>query len=79
MHNVPISTIFRNAHSVGEPMTMKGPSYLTGRGNAGVPTGFGNADVYVSADTVHPTPAGARAKARAQGGLIRNYLASLLA
>ena len=34
------------------------PFWITGTGNAGSPTGDGNADVYVSADGIHPTAAG---------------------
>ncbi len=32
--------------------------WITGTGNAGRPAGDGNADIVVSADTMHPTPAG---------------------
>lgn len=33
-------------------------AWLTGTGNAGSPAGNGNADIYISADVTHPTPAG---------------------
>ena len=65
------------AHAVGEPMTMKGPSYLTGKGKVGTVTGFGNADLFVSADGVHPSPDGHRALAQVQATMLRNYLGAL--
>lgn len=34
--------------------------WITGNGNAGAPNGSGNADVYISSDGTHPTPAGHR-------------------
>lgn len=69
--------VLQYAHAAGEPMTMVGPSYLTGRGRLGATTGFGNSDIYVSADSVHPSPDGHRALAMAQATLLRNYLTSL--
>lgn len=35
-----------------------GEEWITGNGNISAPTGNGNADVYISADGTHPTPAG---------------------
>lgn len=67
----------RYAHAVGEPMVMKGPSFLTGQGKAGTPTGFGNADLFISADGVHPTPEGHRAIAHVQATMLRQYLGAL--
>lgn len=32
--------------------------WITGSGNTGAPAGDGNADIYISADNSHPTPAG---------------------
>ena len=32
--------------------------YMTGTGNIGAPTGFGNCDIYIDVDTVHPNDAG---------------------
>jgi lysophospholipase L1-like esterase len=40
------------------PAGLARSSSLTGNGNAGSPTGTGNADVLTSADGVHPTQAG---------------------
>lgn len=68
----------RYAHSAGEPMVMKGPSYLTGQGRVGATTGFGNADLFVGADNVHPTSDGQRAIARVQATLLRQTLATMI-
>ncbi len=68
---------FQYAHAAGEIVTEVGPSYLTGRGNSGAATGWGNADLYTGSDTVHPTPAGHIAIGQIQARLIRDALTNL--
>lgn len=46
------------AHANGEAVTQVGGSLWTGTGKVGTTTGYGNADLYVSADGTHPTDAG---------------------
>ena len=46
------------AHADGETWKQVGSSYLTGKGKVGATTGFGNADLYVSSDGVHPSDVG---------------------
>ncbi len=67
----------QSAHAVGESVVLRGPSYLTGRGKSGTPSGFGNADLYVAPDGVHPTADGHRAIAQVQATLLRNHLGAL--
>jgi phospholipase/lecithinase/hemolysin len=57
-YTVTADAPIRSAHVTGEAVTQVGDCYLTGNGNAGVPTGYGNSDIYVSADGTHPTDAG---------------------
>ena len=45
-------------NSAGVSVTGTGRGWQSGTGNVGRPRGDGNGDVYVSADGVHPTPAG---------------------
>lgn len=59
------------AHGAGEPWRQVGAAYLTGRGNAGAPSGFGNSDLYVAADGVHPTMEGAAALGAIEAMLLR--------
>lgn len=70
---------FQYAHAAGEAVTEVGPAYLTGRGNAGAVTNWGNADLYVSSDAVHPTSAGQIAIGQINARLVRSALAALTA
>lgn len=47
--------------SANAPWVLVGSSYLTGRGDSLNPTGWGNADRYVSTDTTHPNVLGQQA------------------
>lgn len=59
---------FLYSHAAGEPVVEVGPSYITGRGQAGAggtggtngvngPSGWGTADLWCSSDAIHPTTA----------------------
>jgi lysophospholipase L1-like esterase len=52
------------SHAAGAPVTLAGPSYMTGTGNAGAHANDGIADYHTSADGMHPTIAGHRNIAR---------------
>ncbi|MDE2595390.1 MAG: SGNH/GDSL hydrolase family protein [Sphingomonadales bacterium] len=67
----------RYAHASGEPVVEVGPSYMTGRGKAGTPTGWGTADLFVSSDGTHPTPEGQRALGMLLAQLVRSHIAGL--
>lgn len=63
-------------NSAGGSAASNGRGWQTGTGNVGQPRGDGNGDVYVSADGVHPTPAGCEYL----GGVIASQLrAAILA
>ena len=48
-----------NGYTAGDPVTIVGSSYTVGTGKVGTTTGYGNADLLVSSDGVHPeAPAG---------------------
>lgn len=64
----------RYAHAAGEPMKLVGSSYLTGRGKVGAPTGFGNADLYVSNDGTHPSDSGQKALGFIMATMIAKWL-----
>lgn len=59
------------AHAVDEPWVQVGGSYLTGVGNVAAPTGFGNSDLFVSGDGVHPTALGHEALGTITATLLR--------
>lgn len=67
----PIST----AHTSGQAITQCGPSLWQGNGRVGTTTGYGNADILVSSDGVHPTQAGHDAIAYALASELINYYA----
>jgi hypothetical protein len=46
------------AHTVGDPIVQSGPSYVTGTGKQGTPTGNGTAERYTGSDSTHPTVEG---------------------
>jgi lysophospholipase L1-like esterase len=48
----------------GTTITQSGESFLTGVGRVGAPVGWGNCDVYVATDGVHPTDAGHLARGK---------------
>jgi len=52
----------RTAQTNGANITLVGSTYLTGNGDAGSPTGWGNSDVAVSSDSLHPTNFGHKLK-----------------
>jgi len=62
------------AHSSGESWTQVGGSYLTGYGKVGAPTGFGNSDLLVSADGVHPSTEGYAEMGRVWADLLRQTM-----
>ena len=47
-----------NAQTTGTVITQVGNCFIRGSGNVGAPTGIGNADTLIAADTIHPTAAG---------------------
>jgi hypothetical protein len=55
---VTTDTAIAGAHTSGEVITQVGDCFWTGQGNAGSLSGFGNGDIYVGADTTHPTVPG---------------------
>ena len=65
-HGPPPSNITDLAAALKDPVESRGgiyidfiaPPLVTGTGNAGAPTGDGNADYITSADNTHPTPLG---------------------
>jgi lysophospholipase L1-like esterase len=66
----------RVAHAVNEPARAVGPCFWTGTGRIGAPTGFGNADLLVDTDGVHPThDLGCRALGYALADLLIEALA----
>jgi hypothetical protein len=66
----------RLAHAHGEPARMVGPCFWTGTGRAGATTGFGNSDLFVDTDGVHPThDLGFRALGYALADLLLDALA----
>lgn len=66
------------AHAASEPVVEVGPSYLTGRGQIGTTTGWGNADIFTGADGVHPGQDGHSALAMAMARLVRDKLLTLV-
>ena len=75
-------------HAAGEPVVEVGNSYVTGRGQAGAgatggpngvngTTSWGNADIYCSSDSVHPTADGRKAIGMAQANIVSTFLNSL--
>lgn len=63
------------AHASGDPVTVVGPTILTGSGRQTVTAGDGNADQWTSSDATHPTVAGHQGLGRALFGLIAAQLA----
>jgi lysophospholipase L1-like esterase len=57
-------------HSSGDVFKQVGPSFWTGTGRVGAPTGTGNCDLYVSTDNVHPSVAGHAAIGRTVAELV---------
>src|ERR1700730_2380682 len=57
-YSVTFDGAMQYAHAKWTPYRQVGSSYLTGRGKIGALQGFGNCDLFVSADGVHPTRPG---------------------
>ncbi|MCB2088685.1 MAG: SGNH/GDSL hydrolase family protein [Sphingomonadaceae bacterium] len=66
--------VFNHDHAAGEPVREVGPSYATGQGYELAPTGWGNADNYVSADTFHPNRDGNIAIGTVNAVLLKDHL-----
>jgi lysophospholipase L1-like esterase len=60
-YTVTLDSSLQSAQASGAIATQVGNCLWTGTGNSGAPTGFGNSDIYVAADTTHPTAAGHQA------------------
>lgn len=63
------------AHSNGVIVSQVGGCMWTGHGRIGAETGYGSCDLYVSSDTVHPSPDGYKAIARNLAEQIRLVVA----
>lgn len=75
VYRATIDGVLRNSHASGVQVTQVGPCYITGTGNTGTPSGFGNADVFVGPDGLHQTDLGYTAL----GTLIANDMMSTFA
>lgn len=71
IYNVIFDGALQYAHVTGEPVVQVGNSFWSGSGNEGAPTGYGNSDIYVSDDDVHPSVLGYAAIGRAIARLRR--------
>lgn len=58
----------------GTVVTQVGDAFMTGNGCIGATTGYGNADLYTGADTVHPSPAGAVARGQTLAMLVKRAI-----
>jgi lysophospholipase L1-like esterase len=56
--SITLDANLATTHNSGETVTQVGDPWLTGSGNQGALTGYGNADILVSAGTPHPSDAG---------------------
>ncbi|MEY2854648.1 MAG: hypothetical protein RL030_1780 [Pseudomonadota bacterium] len=64
------------AQASGATLTQCGPTYLTGNGRVGATVGWGNADLAVYTDAVHPSQAGHQLKGRVCAELLCRFIAS---
>lgn len=77
--NILFDGALQYAHANGEVFASAPPSLWTGRGRVGATTGYGNSDLWVSSDNVHPTGEGYRGQGYALAAGIKRVLRSLLA
>ena len=59
-----VNGVFLNNHTAGDAVTTIGGSLLTGVGHVGGLTGFGNCDIWIGSDSIHPTIIGNEGFAR---------------
>lgn len=72
-----IDGTFLNAHTSGDVVTTIGGSLLSGTGQVGSTTGYGNCDLWIGADGVHPTIDGNNGFARFKAEQIVSILRSV--
>jgi len=65
LYNVKFDGTLQHTHAALEDWKIVGNGLWTGHGNAGATTGFGNCDVLVSADGLHPSAEGRKSIGRA--------------
>lgn len=69
-YTVTTDSVIQTAQPAGAVLQQVGNCFWTGSGRVGATTGYGNCDLYVSADGVHPSPAGHLAIGEALAGAL---------